>query len=164
MASFFAWFLDWFVMVESNQGVDKSLDQNCVAKMEPSTVGFWDLFIISRTLWLLISFLTHHDWFWDLFSVCFLKNSLITYEHQCFLSTQLMILGRLQLFACFYWILLQFMFTNTKHICRFKMSWYQLLLIQIKVGQSADSVLKNVMLHRWMFYRVDYFLVNLSDC
>ena len=40
MASFFAWFLDWFVMVESNQGVDKSLDQNCVAKMEPSTVGF----------------------------------------------------------------------------------------------------------------------------
>lgn len=26
--------------VDTNQGVDKSLDQNCVAKTEPSKVGF----------------------------------------------------------------------------------------------------------------------------
>lgn len=32
--------LSRFAMVDSNQGVDKSLDQNCIAKPEPSKVDF----------------------------------------------------------------------------------------------------------------------------
>ena len=54
-------------------------------------------------------------------------------------------------------------FTNTKHTFRFNMSWYQLLRIQIKVGQSADSILRNVMPNRLKFYTVIYSLIKIND-
>jgi len=36
--------LCWVAAVDTNQGVEKSLDQKCVAKTEPSKVGFVSYF------------------------------------------------------------------------------------------------------------------------
>lgn len=40
----FCMVLCWVAAVDTNQGVGKSLDQKCVAKMEPSNVGFVSYF------------------------------------------------------------------------------------------------------------------------
>lgn len=159
MASFFSWFCACFPMVESKQGVEKSLDQSCVAKMEPSKVGFC----------ILLCFLTYHCWYWDLLFIWFAVyvSSRIHWQHKnTGLSCQRslwFLAGYHHLSPASVLILLQFMPTVlliTKHIFRFEMSWYQLLLISMRVGQSADSILRNVMPHRWMFCMVDYFLVK----
>jgi len=66
--------LGWIAAVDTDQSVDKSLDQNCVAKMEPSKVAFVSSFEKS--------FLPNYDWYWGFLisvsSVCFLKNLLKT--------------------------------------------------------------------------------------
>jgi len=47
--------LGWIAAVDTDQSVDKSLDQNCVAKMEPSKVAFVSSFEKS--------FLPNYDWY-----------------------------------------------------------------------------------------------------
>jgi len=135
--------LCWVAAVDTNQGVEKSLDQKCVAKTEPSKCMFPQEFLKNiRTPVFLVN--PAYD-FWQVrvanpsmsSTYCLLPLDLTPIHVYCF--------------------------TNTKHTFRFNMSWYQLLRIQIKVGQSADSILRNVMPNRLKFYTVIYSLIKIND-
>lgn len=152
-----------FAAVDTNQGVEKSLDQNCVAKTDPSKVGFVSCFdfVFPSTGKILIGI-------WDflisilqcIFPQEFLKNirTPVFLVNPAYDYWQVRVtnpsMRTFRMFPFDFTPIHVYYFTNTNHKFRLNMSWYQLLLIQIKVGLSADSILRNVMLHRWEFYMV----------